>query len=163
MGVFLTLLSQTDLQLNQKTTNKDKPKRDQRAFDLIQQFLPALMLDTIIKMVKELPEPYAVRAGLGGLAAYPPRTMAIICILLEAERTTYRKMAAKLVANHELAKKLNLANRTPTKNTIWRAGCNIPESYIGLMHLYITKDLNLGGRPGRRCNRIFNQHVCQMD
>ena len=62
------------------------------------------MLDTIIKMVEELPEPYLVRAGLGGLAAYRPRTMSIICILLEYNRTTYRGMAAKLIADHGLAK-----------------------------------------------------------
>ena len=102
------------------------------------------MLDTITKMVEQLPEPYTVRAGLGGLAAYPPKTMAIICILLEAERTTYRKMAAKLIANHELAKKLNLLNGTPSKNTIWCAGCKIPDSYFKSMHLYMIKDLNLG-------------------
>ena len=102
------------------------------------------MLDTIIKMVEELPEPYMVRAGLGGLAAYRPRTMAIICILLEYNRTTYRGMAARLIASHELAKKLNLFNGTPSKNTIWRAGCKIPDSYFKSVHLYIIKDLNLG-------------------
>ena len=56
MGVFLTNGSIFDFVAPNRSAfesknHKDKPKRDPRAFDLIQQFLPALMLDTMIKMV----------------------------------------------------------------------------------------------------------------
>ena len=48
------------------------------------------MLNTVLGIIKELGDPYAVRPGLGGMTAYPPGAMAAVCIMLEAQRTTYR-------------------------------------------------------------------------
>ena len=67
-------------------------KRDQRQYDLIQQYLPGLILNTILKIVNDLGDPYTAKPGLGGMTAYPPRAMAAACIAMEAERKTYREM-----------------------------------------------------------------------
>ena len=40
-------------------------KRDQRQYDLVQQYMPGLMLNTVLGIIKELGDPYAVRPGLG--------------------------------------------------------------------------------------------------
>ena len=67
-------------------------KRDQRQYDLIQQYLPGLILNTILKMVNDLGDPYTAKPGLGGMIAYLPRAMATVCIAMKAKRKTYRKM-----------------------------------------------------------------------
>ena len=66
-----------------------KGKRDQRQYDLIQQHLPGLILSTTLRIVEDLGDPYRARPGLGGMAAYPPKAMAVVCILMEAEARTY--------------------------------------------------------------------------
>ena len=69
-----------------------KRKRDQRQYDLVQQHLPGLILGTILRIVEDLGDPYRAKPGLGDMAAYPPKSMAVVCILMEAETRTYRKM-----------------------------------------------------------------------
>ena len=67
-------------------------KRDQRQYDLIQQYLPGLILNTILKIVNDLGDPYTARFNLGGMTAYPPRAMAAVRTAMKAKRKTYRKM-----------------------------------------------------------------------
>ena len=83
-------------------------KRDQRQYDLVQQYLPGLILNTILKIVNDLDEPYVVHPGLGGMTAYPPKAMAAVCILMEAEHKTYRKMAGYLRNNRDTVVKIGL-------------------------------------------------------
>ena len=87
-------------------------KRDQRQYDLVQQYLPGLILNTILGIIRELGDPYDAKPGLGGMAAYPPMTMAAVCIMLEAERTTYRKMAGMLRNNHDIYPAFSLIKET---------------------------------------------------
>ena len=61
-----------------------KGKRDQRQYDLVQQHLPGLILSTILRIVEDLGDPYRAKPGLGGMTAYPPKAMAVVCILMEA-------------------------------------------------------------------------------
>lgn len=42
------------------------------------------MLDGTTGVANQLDESYKVRAGLGGMTAYPHKAMALVCILLEA-------------------------------------------------------------------------------
>ena len=67
-------------------------KRDQRQYGLIQQYLPGLILNTILKIVNDPGDPYTARPSLGGMIAYLPRAMTAVCIAMKAERKTYRKM-----------------------------------------------------------------------
>ena len=53
------------------------------------------------------------------MTAYPPMAMGIVCIMLEAERTTYRKMVGMLRNNHAMAAKMGLT-KIPSKSTIAR-------------------------------------------
>ena len=69
-----------------------KIKRDQRPYELVQQHLSGLILNTILKIVEDLGDPYQAKPGLGGMTAYPPKAMTVVCILMEAEARTYRKM-----------------------------------------------------------------------
>ena len=48
-------------------------KRDQRQYDLIQQYLPGLILSTILKIVNDLGDPYTAKPGLGGMTVLPGR------------------------------------------------------------------------------------------
>ena len=50
-------------------------KRDQRHHDLVQQYLPGLILNTILGIIRELGDPYDAKPDLGGMAAYPPGAM----------------------------------------------------------------------------------------
>ena len=101
-------------------------KRDQRQYDLIQQYLPGLILNTILKIVNDLGDPYTARPGLGGMTAYPPRAMATVCIVMEAERKTYRKMVGHLRNNRGTVVKIGL-RKIPSKSTIARAYGLIPD------------------------------------
>ena len=74
-------------------------KRDQRQYDLIQQYLPGLILNTILKIVNDLGDPHTAKPGLGGMIAYPPKAMAAVCITMDVERKTYRKMVGHLQNN----------------------------------------------------------------
>ena len=67
-------------------------KRDQLHHDLVGQYLPGLILNTILGIIRELGDPYVAKPVLGGMTAYPPMAMAAVCIMLEAGRTTYHKM-----------------------------------------------------------------------
>ena len=118
-------------------------KRDQRAYDLVQKHLYLLIPETVLQVVQDMDVPYMVGAGLGGMSAYPPKIMAVICIIMEAERKTYRKMSGHLLANPELVAKLGL-NTVPSKSTIARSYGLIPESYLYEVHKRVIACLTAG-------------------
>ena len=117
-----------------------KGKRDQRPYDLVQQHLPGLILNTILKIVEDLGDPYQAKPGLGGVTAYLPKAMAVVCILMEAEARTYRKMVGHLRLNPNLVRRMGLP-RIPSKSTIWRAYGMIPEPYLREVHTRIIGDV----------------------
>ena len=121
-----------------------KTKRDQRQYDPVQQRLPGLMLNTILKIVEDLGDPYQAKPGLGGMTAYPPKAMAVVCILMGAEARTYRKMANHLKMNRSLAMKAGLP-KIPSKSTIWRAYGMIPEPYLREAHTRIIGGIMVTG------------------
>ena len=41
-----------------------KRKRDQRPYELVQQHLPGLILSTMLRIVKDLGDPYQAKPGL---------------------------------------------------------------------------------------------------
>ena len=51
-------------------------KRDQRQYDLVRQYLPDLILNTILGIIQDLGGPYVAKPGLGGMTAYLPMAMA---------------------------------------------------------------------------------------
>ena len=61
-------------------------------------------------------DPYEVKPGLGGMKAYRPNAMAVVCIMLEVERTTYRKMVGILRNNTVMTSKIGLES-VPSKST----------------------------------------------
>ena len=119
-------------------------KRDQGQYDLIQQYLPGLILNTILKIVNDLYEPYAARPGLGGMTAYPPKSMATICIMMEAEMKTYRKMVGYLRMHPDTVNRMGLT-KIPSKSTIWRSYGMIPEPYLREVHTRIIGDVMAAG------------------
>ena len=121
-----------------------KRKRDQRQYDLVQQHLPGLILSTILRIVEDLGDPYHAKPGLGGMTAYPPKAMAVVCILMEAEARTYRKMVGHLRMNRGLAMKIGLP-KLPSKSTIWRAYGRIPEPYLREVHIRIIGGVMVTG------------------
>ena len=121
-----------------------KRKRDQRQYDLVQQHLPGLILGTILRIVEDLGDPYQANPGLGCMAAYPPKSMAVICILMEAEARTCRKMVGHLRINPNLVRRVGLS-RIPSKSTIRRADGMIPEAYLREVHTRIIGDVMVAG------------------
>ena len=119
-------------------------RRDQRPFNIVQQYLPGLILSTILNTVKEMGDPYRAKPGLGGMTAYPPKAMAVVCILMETEARTYRKMADHLRMSRGLAMKIGLP-RIPSKSTIWRAYGMIPEPHLREIHTRIIGDVMVTG------------------
>ena len=122
-------------------------RRDQRPFDMVQQHLSGLILNTILKIVEEVGDPYQVKPGLGGMTAYPPKAMAVICITKEAEMRTYRKMTGYLRMNPDLVRKIGLS-KVPSKSTMWRACGMIPESYLREVHMRIIGGVVAGSLAG---------------
>ena len=78
------------------------------------------------------------------MTAYPPKAMAVVCILMEAEARTYRKMVGHLRMNRNLAMKTGLP-KIPSKSTIWRAYGMIPEPYLREVHTRIIGDVMVTG------------------
>ena len=140
-----------------------KIKRDQRPYELVQQHLPGLMLSTMLRIVEDLGDPYQAKPGPGGMAAYPPKAMTAVCILMEAEARTYRKMVGHLRTNRSLAMKIGLP-KIPSKSTIWRAYGMIPEPYLREVHTRIIGGVMVtgslagdgAGRSGSRSVRRFS-------
>ena len=114
---------------------------------MVQQYLPGLILNAILKTVREMDDPYQTKPGLGGMIAYPPKAMAVICILMEAEMKTYRKMVGYLKMHPDIVCRIGLSG-VPSKNTIWRAYGRIPESYLCEVHLRIVRDITTGSLAG---------------
>ncbi len=107
--------------------------------------------------------PYQAKPGLGGMTAYPPKAMAVVCILMEAEMKTYRKMVGYLKMHPDVVRRIGLS-KVPSKNTIWRAYGRIPESYLREVHLRIVRGITTGSLagssticyPGNRFTRWFS-------
>ena len=114
---------------------------------MVQQHLSGLILNTILKIVEEVGDPYQVKPGLGGMTAYPPKAMAVICIMKEAEMRTYRKMTGYLRMNPDLVRKIGLS-KVPSKSTMWRACGMIPESYLREVHMRIIGGVVAGSLAG---------------
>ena len=82
-------------------------KRDQRQYYLVQQYLPGLILNTVLRIICEPGDPYVARPARGGMAAYRPGATGMVCIMLEAGRTAYRKMAGIPRNNHAMAARMH--------------------------------------------------------
>ena len=70
--------------------------------------------------------------------------MAVICILMEAEACTHRKMVGHLKMNRSLAMKAGL-HRMPSKSTMWSAYGMIPGSYLRGVHTRIIGGVMVTG------------------
>ena len=81
-------------------------KRDQPRHVWVRQYLPGLIPDTVLGIIRGLGGPYDTKPGLGGMTVYPPSAMGIVYIMLGAEYTTCRKMVRILRNNHAMAAKI---------------------------------------------------------
>ena len=124
-----------------------KTKRDQRPFDTVRLYLPGPILNTTPETVRVMDDPCQAKPGLGGMTAYPPKAMAVVCILMEAEMKTYRKMVGYLKMHPDVVRRIGLSG-VPSKNTIWRAYGRIPGSYLREAHLRIVRDVTTGSPAG---------------
>ena len=125
------------------------------------------MLNTVLKIVEDLGDPYQAKPGLGGMTAYPPKAMAVVCILMEAETKTYRKMVGYLRMHPDLVSRIGLP-RIPSKSTIWRAYGMIPEQYLREIHTRIIGDIMVadsvaGGSTGYSSNRFVRWFSIRHD
>ena len=75
--------------------------------------------------------------------------MVVVCIIMEAERRTYRKMVGYLRNNPDMAVKIGL-QRIPSKGTIARAYGLIPDWYLMEVHRMVIGDMAAGSVAGDR-------------
>ena len=136
----------------------EKIKRDQRPYELVQQHLSGLIMNTILKIVEDLGDPYQAKPGLGGMTAYPPKAMAVVCIMMEAEMKTYRKMVGYLRMHPDLVSRIGLP-KIPSKSTIWCAYGMIPEPYLREVHTRIIGDVMVTGSLAGDQHRLLQQQV----
>ena len=94
------------------------------------------------------------------MTAYPPGAMAAVCIMLEAQRTTYRKMVGILRNNSAMAAKMGL-EKIPSKSTIARAYGLIPEWYLAEAHRIAIREVE-DRLLGSRQYRVLVPAVCQV-
>ena len=73
--------------------------------------------------------------------------MVVVCIIMEAERRTDRKMVGYLRNNPDVAVKIGL-QRIPSKSTIARAHDLIPDRYLMGMHRMVIGDMAVGPVAG---------------
>ncbi len=140
-----------------------KTKRDQRPFDTVRLYLPGLIPNTIPETVREMDDPCQAKPGLGGMTAYPPKAMAVVCILMEAGMKTCRRMVGYLRMHPDVVRRIGLSG-VPSKNTIWRAYGRIPGPYLREVHLRIVRDVTTDSPagssticyPGNRFTRRFS-------
>ena len=78
------------------------------------------------------------------MTAYPPKAMAVVCIMMEAEMKTYRKMVGYLRMHPDLVSRIGLP-KIPSKSTIWCAYGMIPEPYLREVHTRIIGDVMVTG------------------
>ena len=83
----------------------------------------------MLRVVQNLGDPYRVKPGLGGMTAYPPKAMAVACIIMEAERKTCRKTVGHPRNSHYIVLRIGL-HGIPSKSTITRACGLIPDQYL---------------------------------
>ena len=98
---------------------------------MVQQYLPGLILNTILKIIAEMDDPYQTKPGLGGMTAYPPKAMGIVCMLMKAEMvyhtgrlsaTSYRcgpqdRTARSTIQEYHLARLRDDTRVVPTRDT----------------------------------------------
>ena len=94
-----------------------------------------------------LGDPYTAKPSLGGMTAYPLRAMAAVCIVMEAERKTYRKMVGHLRNNRDTVAKIGL-RKIPSKSTIARAYGLIPDRYLAEVHRRVICEISAGSVAG---------------
>ena len=116
--------------------------------------------------MQDLGDSYHVKPGLGGMMAYPPKAMAVVCIVMEAERKTYRKMVGHLRNNRDIVMKIGL-HGIPFKSTIARAYGLIPDQYLMEVHRMIIQEIAAGpvagDRTGYSDSRFVRWHDVRMD
>ncbi len=98
-------------------------------------------------IICELGDPYDAKPCLDGMTAYPPMAMGIVCVMPEAERTTYRKMAGIPRNNRSMAAKTGL-KKIPSKSTIARSYGLIPEWYMVQVHQTVIREVETGSLAG---------------
>ena len=81
------------------------------------------------------------------MTAYPPKAMAAVCIVMEAERKTYRKMVSHLRNNRDTVVKIGL-RKIPSKSTIARAYSLIPDRYLAEVHRRVICEISAGSVAG---------------
>ena len=81
------------------------------------------------------------------MTAYPPRAMAAVCIVMEAERKTYRKMVGHLRNNRDTVAKIGL-RKIPSRSTIARAYSLTPGWYLTEVRRRAICEISAGSVAG---------------
>lgn len=112
---------------------KEKPKRDQRTYELFNKYSLDIFASLLLPVVEEMGDPYILKPCVSGVRGYPPKIMAVIVALCEYSNTGYRRTYSLLRGNPTLLAKLGLSSM-PSKSTIGAAYKSIPKDYLSRLN-----------------------------
>ena len=121
--------------------------RDQKTYDLFQQYRFTFVMFVIVRIAGNLEAPYSLKPSVSGVHGYAPRSMAVIVFMMEELHLPYRGMVGYLNAHRKTLEKLGL-NNVPSKSTIHRVSARIPESYYRQMHFRVIASIVAGDLAG---------------
>ena len=121
-------------------TNKPKPKRDQRAYEMYHRYSAGMLAVMMLAAVERLGDPYTLLPCVSGVKGYPPKVMAVVVALNEYWNCGYRRTSANIRSNGDLLRKLGLDN-APSKSAIGTACKRVPKQYLHDLNDIVVADI----------------------
>ena len=131
-------------------------KRAQRSFDMVQQYLPGLILNTILEIIKEMDDPY--QAGTGRHDYLPAQGHGHRLHPDGGRDEDLQEVVGYLRMHPDVVRRIELS-KVPSKSTIWRAYGMIPKSYLREDHLGIVHNIVAGSLSGDSTGYSGNRFI----
>ena len=141
---------------------KEKPKRDQRAYEIYNKYSTGVLVAKMMAAVERLGDPYTNRPCVSGVRGYPPKAMVVVVALCEYWNVGYRRTASTLRNNGDLLRRLGLT-RVPSRGTIGNAYRRIPKQYLHDLNHTITEDIRPGSVAGDSTGLSGSRKVVWLD
>ena len=126
---------------------KEKPKRNQHAYELFNKYSLDIIASLLLPLVKELGDPYTLKPCVSGVRGYSPKIMAVIVALCEYSNHGYRRTHSTLRGNPTLLAKLGLSS-IPSKSTIGAAYKRIPKEYLDRLNDMLVEHIDVKSVAG---------------
>lgn len=120
----------------------EKPKRDQRAYELFNKYSEDIFVSLLLPVVEEMGDPYTLKPCVSGVRGYPPKIMATIVALCEYSNAGYRRTHSMLHANPTMRARLGLPG-IPSKSAIGAAYKRMPKDYLDRLNDTLVEQIDV--------------------